>query len=43
MTYEGKVINGVVVLESGAKLPEGTSVRIEPLEDRPLLDLLRAA
>ncbi len=43
MTYQGKVVNGVVVLESGANLPEGTCVRIEPLDERPLLDLLRAA
>lgn len=42
MTYEGKVINGVVVLEPGAQLPEGTCVRVEPLEERPLLDLLQA-
>lgn len=42
MTYRGKVVNGVVVLEPGAEIPEGTTVRIEPLEDRPLLDLLRA-
>ncbi len=42
VSYEGKVVNGVVVLESGATLPEGTCVRVEPLEERPLLDLLRA-
>jgi type IV secretory pathway ATPase VirB11/archaellum biosynthesis ATPase len=28
MTYRGKVQGGVVVLEVGAKLPEGTEVQI---------------
>jgi hypothetical protein len=42
MTYAGKIINGVVVLEANVKLPEGTFVRVEPLEERPLLDLLLA-
>jgi hypothetical protein len=42
MTYPGRVKNGVVVLEAGANLPEGTAVRVEPMEERPLLDLLRA-
>lgn len=27
----GKVVNGVVVFENGESLPEGTAVRIEPL------------
>jgi hypothetical protein len=31
MVYHGKVKNGVVVLEKGAGLPEGTEVRLEPL------------
>jgi hypothetical protein len=31
MVYHGKVKNGVVVLEKGAGLPDGTEVRIEPL------------
>ncbi|MCH7591574.1 MAG: hypothetical protein IH989_02180 [Planctomycetes bacterium] len=31
MTYQGKVVNGVVVLENGAKLPDGTAVRVEPV------------
>ncbi|MEK7685780.1 MAG: hypothetical protein AAB466_10190 [Verrucomicrobiota bacterium] len=29
MCYRGTVKNGVVVLEPGAELPEGTSVRVE--------------
>ncbi len=32
MTYRGRVINGVVVLESGVRLREGTDVRVEPVE-----------
>lgn len=32
MTYNGKVHNGVVVLDNGAQLPEGTQVRVEPLD-----------
>ena len=30
MSYRGTVKNGVVVLEPGVSLPEGTSVRVEP-------------
>ena len=30
MSYNGTVKNGVIVLEGGAKLPEGTAVRVEP-------------
>ena len=30
----GKVINGVIVLENGAALPEGAAVRIELLEEK---------
>jgi hypothetical protein len=29
MSYKGTVKNGVVVLESGVSLPDGTNVRIE--------------
>jgi hypothetical protein len=29
MTYRGTIKDGVVVLEPGAKLPEGTEVRVE--------------
>ena len=31
MVYRGKVRNGVVVLEDGTGLPDGTDVRVEPL------------
>jgi len=31
MVYRGIVKNGVVVLGEGAKLPEGTEVRVEPV------------
>jgi hypothetical protein len=30
MSYKGTVRNGVVVLEPGASLPEGTPVKVEP-------------
>ncbi len=30
MVYLGKVKNGVVVLENGTRLPDGTDVRVEP-------------
>ena len=33
MTYRGRVKNGVVVLEADAKMPEGTEVRVEPIDD----------
>lgn len=31
MVYRGKVENGVVVLDAGATIPEGTRVQVEPL------------
>jgi len=31
MTYRGRVVNGVVVLESGVRLREGMDVRVEPV------------
>ena len=31
MTYTGKIHNGVVVLDNGTKLPEGTRVHVEPV------------
>ncbi len=43
MTYRGKVKNGVVVLDEAVKLSEGTVVRVEPIGERPLMDLVRAA
>lgn len=33
MTYRGKVRDGVVILEQGGPLPEGTEVRVEPIDD----------
>ena len=33
MTYNGKVHNGVVVLDNGSKLAEGTIVRVELVEE----------
>lgn len=32
MVYRGRVSNGVVVLEEGVRLPEGTAVKVEPVE-----------
>jgi hypothetical protein len=31
-TYTGEIRNGVVVFDPGAALPEGTKVRIEPVD-----------
>ena len=31
MTFRGEIKNGVVVLEEGAPLPDGTIVRVEPV------------
>ncbi|HVS39450.1 MAG TPA: hypothetical protein VMS17_28085 [Gemmataceae bacterium] len=33
MTLEGAVVNGVIVLDGGVRLPEGTRVRVEPAEE----------
>jgi hypothetical protein len=33
MVYHGRVAGGVVVLDGGAMLPDGTSVRVEPLAE----------
>ena len=33
MTYRGRVEKGIVVLEPGAQLREGTEVRVEPIQD----------
>jgi hypothetical protein len=35
MTYKGTVKNGVVVLPPEAKIPDGTEVRVEPVEELP--------
>lgn len=32
MTYRGKVLNGVIVLDPPAKLPEGAEVDVAPVE-----------
>jgi hypothetical protein len=31
MTYRGRVQSGVIVLDEGMQLPEGTAVSVEPL------------
>ena len=38
MTYKGTVKGGVVVLDRGASLADGTEVRVEPI-DRPATTL----
>jgi hypothetical protein len=38
MYYRGKIKAGVVVLEDGATLPEGTPVRVEPVSEETRLD-----
>jgi hypothetical protein len=35
VTYRGHVKNGVVVLDEAMILPEGTAVKVEPVEFRP--------
>lgn len=35
MTYRGRVKDGVVVLSRGARLAEGTPVRVQPLKRSP--------
>ena len=34
MSYKGTVRNGVVVLDAPLKLPEGTTVHVEPVSDQ---------
>lgn len=36
MTLEGTVVNGTIVLDGGARLPEGERVRVEVLDDDDL-------
>jgi hypothetical protein len=36
MTLEGTVLNGVIVLDGGARLPEGERVRVELVDDDDL-------
>ena len=33
MTYQGRIQNGVVVLDAGAVIPDGTVVRVEPVSE----------
>ena len=42
MTYRGRVQKGMVILEGQPDLPEGTLVSVEPLEPRPLMELVHA-
>ncbi len=35
MEYQGTVRNGVVVVENGGALPEGTRVRVVPVTESP--------
>lgn len=39
MTLEGTVVNGVIVLDSGAPLPEGARVRVEVTDEDDLFPL----
>ena len=41
MMFAGKVINGTIVLPPEAKLPEGTPVRVEPIEIETLAERLK--
>ncbi len=36
MTLEGTVVNGAIVLDNGARLPEGERVRVELVDDDDL-------
>jgi len=40
MPYTGVVQDGVIVLENGDSLPEGTRVRVEALEPEPEAETL---
>ncbi len=33
--YEGTIRNGLVVIEKGRELPEGTRVRVVPVDESP--------
>ena len=43
IAYRGRVRDGVVVLDGDAKMPEGTELRVEPMKERPLIDLVDVA
>lgn len=34
MTYRGRIKNGVVVLEGEVRLPEGTTVDVQPVDQK---------
>ena len=34
MTFRGTIVNGRVVLEAGAAIPEGTTVDVQPVRSR---------
>jgi hypothetical protein len=38
MTLEGTVVNGVVVWDAGARLPEGARVRLEVIDDESYMN-----
>lgn len=42
MTYRGKIRRGMVIPEGQLNLPDGTLVRVEPVEASPLMDLVQA-
>jgi len=35
MIYRGHIKNGVVVFDEDAKLPDGTAVHVQPVEEAP--------
>ncbi|MEW6253388.1 MAG: hypothetical protein AB1716_22325 [Planctomycetota bacterium] len=35
MSYIGEVRDGVIVLENGVRLPDGTRVNVEPIDGEP--------
>jgi hypothetical protein len=41
MSYVGKVVKGAVVLPPEANLPEGTPVRVEPVQEETLAKRLK--
>ncbi len=41
MRFVSKVTNGVIVIPSGIKISEGTSVRVEPLPEETLAKRLK--
>ncbi len=41
MSFTGKVTNGAVVLPPGVNLPEGTAVRVEPVQEETLAKRLK--